>query len=169
LPSSTKPSLLVTTLRLARPRYLFGLILLFFFFGSKQEERISNLSLFLQVKSVLADFLVSAGIKPTAIVSYNHLGNNDGKNLSAPSQFRSKEVPENTYTKKKHGIYLVDNFLVFCCFFPPLQISKTNVVDDMVASNPLLYKPGEYPDHVIVIKFVTGERTRLLAATSIVS
>ena len=27
---------------------------------------------------------VSAGIKPTAIVSYNHLGNNDGKNLQAP-------------------------------------------------------------------------------------
>lgn len=77
-----------------------------------------------KVKSVLADFLVSAGIKPTAIVSYNHLGNNDGKNLNAPAQFRSKEI------------------------------SKTNVVDDMVASNPLLYKPGEYPDHVIVIKYV---------------
>ncbi len=45
-----------------------------------------------KVKSVLVDFLVSAGIKPTSIVSYNHLGNNDGKNLSAPRQFRSKEV-----------------------------------------------------------------------------
>ena len=45
-----------------------------------------------KIKSVLVDFLVSAGIKPTAIVSYNHLGNNDGKNLSAPQQFRSKEV-----------------------------------------------------------------------------
>ena len=39
-------------------------------------------------KSVLVDFLVGAGIKPTSIVSYNHLGNNDGKNLSAPAQFR---------------------------------------------------------------------------------
>jgi len=45
-----------------------------------------------KIKSVLVDFLVSAGIKPTSIVSYNHLGNNDGKNLSAPQQFRSKEV-----------------------------------------------------------------------------
>lgn len=45
-----------------------------------------------KIKSVLIDFLVSAGIKPVSIVSYNHLGNNDGKNLSAPSQFRSKEV-----------------------------------------------------------------------------
>lgn len=45
-----------------------------------------------KIKSVLVDFLVGAGIKPTSIVSYNHLGNNDGKNLSAPSQFRSKEV-----------------------------------------------------------------------------
>lgn len=45
-----------------------------------------------KVKSVLVDFLVGAGIKPVSIVSYNHLGNNDGKNLSAPQQFRSKEV-----------------------------------------------------------------------------
>jgi myo-inositol-1-phosphate synthase len=45
-----------------------------------------------KLKSVLVDFLVSAGIKPVSIVSYNHLGNNDGKNLSDPMQFRSKEV-----------------------------------------------------------------------------
>jgi len=45
-----------------------------------------------KIKSVLVDFLVSSGIKPTSIVSYNHLGNNDGKNLSEPQQFRSKEV-----------------------------------------------------------------------------
>merc|ERR1719305_2051121 len=77
-----------------------------------------------KVKSVLTDFLVSAGIKPVSIVSYNHLGNNDGHNLNAPAQFRSKEI------------------------------SKTNVVDDMVAANPLLYEPGEYPDHCIVIKYV---------------
>lgn len=32
-----------------------------------------------KIKSVLVDFLVNAGIKPTAITSYNHLGNNDGK------------------------------------------------------------------------------------------
>ncbi|XP_056915503.1 inositol-3-phosphate synthase 1-A-like [Takifugu flavidus] len=77
-----------------------------------------------KIKSVLVDFLVSAGIKPTSIVSYNHLGNNDGKNLSAPEQFRSKEI------------------------------SKSNVVDDMVQSNHILYKPGEKPDHCVVIKYV---------------
>lgn len=81
-----------------------------------------------KVKSVLTDFLVSAGIKPVSIVSYNHLGNNDGHNLNAPAQFRSKEI------------------------------SKTNVVDDMVASNPILYSPGEYPDHCIVIKYETRLR-----------
>ncbi|PIK40464.1 hypothetical protein BSL78_22691, partial [Apostichopus japonicus] len=54
-----------------------------------------------KVKSVLVDFLVNAGIKPVSIVSYNHLGNNDGMNLSAPKQFCSKEI------------------------------SKSNVVDDM--------------------------------------
>ena len=77
-----------------------------------------------KMKSVLVDFLVSAGIKPTSIVSYNHLGNNDGKNLSAPQTFRSKEI------------------------------SKSNVVDDMVASNGLLYAKDEHPDHVVVIKYV---------------
>jgi myo-inositol-1-phosphate synthase len=70
-----------------------------------------------KLKSVLVDFLVSAGIKPVSIVSYNHLGNNDGKNLSAPSQFRSKEI------------------------------SKSNVVDDMVASNRILFDKDEHPDH----------------------
>lgn len=45
-----------------------------------------------KLKSVLFDFLVGAGIKPASVVSYNHLGNNDGRNLSAPQQFRSKEV-----------------------------------------------------------------------------
>jgi len=77
-----------------------------------------------KMKSVMVDFLVSAGIKPTAIVSYNHLGNNDGKNLSAPQTFRSKEI------------------------------SKSNVVDDMVNSNRILYEPNEHPDHVVVIKYV---------------
>jgi len=75
-------------------------------------------------KSVLVDFLVGSGIKPVSIVSYNHLGNNDGFNLSAPQQFRSKEI------------------------------SKSNVVDDMVLSNPILYRPDEHPDHVVVIKYV---------------
>jgi myo-inositol-1-phosphate synthase len=77
-----------------------------------------------KMKSVMVDFLVSAGIKPTSIVSYNHLGNNDGKNLSAPQTFRSKEI------------------------------SKSNVVDDMVGSNRILYGPHEHPDHVVVIKYV---------------
>ena len=77
-----------------------------------------------KMKSVLVDFLVGAGIKPVSIVSYNHLGNNDGKNLSAPSQFRSKEI------------------------------SKSNVVDDMVASNQILFDQDEHPDHIVVIKYL---------------
>eukprot|EP01128_Nolandella_sp_AFSM9_P007446 TRINITY_DN4080_c0_g1_i2.p1 TRINITY_DN4080_c0_g1~~TRINITY_DN4080_c0_g1_i2.p1 ORF type:complete len:533 (-),score=172.61 TRINITY_DN4080_c0_g1_i2:174-1619(-) len=87
-----------------------------------------------KIKSVLVDFLVSAGIKPVAITSYNHLGNNDGKNLSAPKQFRSKEI------------------------------SKSNVVDDMVESNALLYGPNEHPDHTVVIKYVptVGDSKRAL-------
>ena len=81
-----------------------------------------------KIKSVLVDFLVSAGIKPQSIVSYNHLGNNDGKNLQGTKQFRSKEI------------------------------SKSNVVDDAVKSNRILYKDGKGPDHVVVIKFVPRVR-----------
>jgi len=87
-----------------------------------------------KMKSVLVDFLVGAGLKPTSIASYNHLGNNDGKNLSSAKQFRSKEI------------------------------SKSNVVDDMVASNPILYKEGEHPDHIVVIKYLpeVGDSKRAL-------
>lgn len=77
-----------------------------------------------KLKSVLVDFLVSSGIKPVGIASYNHLGNNDGYNLSNPQQFRSKEI------------------------------SKTNVVTDIIESNNVLFKEGEAPDHVIVIKYL---------------
>ncbi|KAJ3873923.1 hypothetical protein F5051DRAFT_109271 [Lentinula edodes] len=89
-----------------------------------------------KLKSVLAEFLVNAGIKPLSISSYNHLGNNDGRNLSAEKQFRSKEI------------------------------SKSSVVDDMVDANRVLYKApevgekgipvgkGEHPDHIVVIKYV---------------
>ncbi|XP_038628784.1 inositol-3-phosphate synthase 1 [Tachyglossus aculeatus] len=87
-----------------------------------------------KIKSVLVDFLIGAGLKTVSIVSYNHLGNNDGQNLSAPQQFRSKEI------------------------------SKSSVVDDMVRSNPLLYGPKELPDHCVVIKYVpyVGDSKRAL-------
>ncbi|KAJ8074371.1 Myo-inositol-1-phosphate synthase [Marasmius tenuissimus] len=89
-----------------------------------------------KLKSVFAEFLVNAGIKPLSIASYNHLGNNDGHNLSAERQFKSKEI------------------------------SKSSVVDDMVDANRLLFKApevgpkgvpvgkGEHPDHIVVIKYV---------------
>ncbi|KAF9437221.1 Myo-inositol-1-phosphate synthase [Entomortierella beljakovae] len=92
-----------------------------------------------KVKSVIVDFLVNAGIKPIAISSYNHLGNNDGKNLSAPQQFRSKEI------------------------------SKSNVVDDMVAANHLLYKEGEHPDHLVVIKYIPAVKDSKRALDEYVS
>jgi len=87
-----------------------------------------------KMKSALVDFLISAGIKLTSIASYNHLGNNDGKNLSEHKQFRSKEI------------------------------SKSNVVDDMVAANSVLYKEGEHPDHTVVIKYMpaVGDHKRAL-------
>ena len=41
-------------------------------------------------KTSFVDFLTGAGIKPKSCVSYNHLGNNDGKNLASEKQFKSK-------------------------------------------------------------------------------
>lgn len=41
-------------------------------------------------KTVMSDFLIGAGIRISSVVSYNHLGNNDGKNLSEDKTFRSK-------------------------------------------------------------------------------
>ncbi len=87
-----------------------------------------------KMKSALVDFMINAGIKLTSIASYNHLGNNDGMNLSSQRQFRSKEI------------------------------SKSNVVDDMVEANTVLYKPGEHPDHTVVIKYMpaVGDNKRAL-------
>lgn len=87
-----------------------------------------------KMKSALVDFLINAGIKLTSIASYNHLGNNDGRNLSEQKQFRSKEI------------------------------SKSNVVDDMVAANNVLYAEGEHPDHTVVIKYMpaVGDNKRAL-------
>ncbi|OTF82306.1 inositol-3-phosphate synthase 1-A-like protein [Euroglyphus maynei] len=59
------------------------------------------------------------------VIYYYFYCNNDGFNLSAPKQFRSKEI------------------------------SKSNVVDDMVESNQILYGQGKnHPDHTVVIKYV---------------
>jgi myo-inositol-1-phosphate synthase len=76
-----------------------------------------------KLKSVIVDFLASSGIKPLSIVSYNHLGNNDGLNLDENSQFESKEI------------------------------TKKNVIDDIIDENPELFK-GKKPDHCVVIKYV---------------
>jgi myo-inositol-1-phosphate synthase len=70
-----------------------------------------------KMKSVLVDFLVGAGIKPVSIVSYNHLGNNDGKNLSSAAQvwpqstvtcsmqqttWSTQHAPRNTQTTERY-------------------------------------------------------------------
>ncbi|TGZ81694.1 Myo-inositol-1-phosphate synthase [Ascodesmis nigricans] len=87
-----------------------------------------------KMKSALVDFLINAGIKLTSIASFNFLGNNDGLNLNAPQQFRSKEI------------------------------SKSNVVDDMVAANSILYEKDEHPDHTVVIKYMpaVGDHKRAM-------
>ena len=67
-------------------------------------------------------------------MSYNHLGNNDGKNLSSEEQFKSKEI------------------------------SKSSCVDDILYSNTVLFKEKEPIDHCIVIKYIpsTGDTKKAL-------
>ena len=78
-----------------------------------------------KLKSVMVDFLLDAGIKPESVVSYNHLGNNDGKNLDEQAQFKAKEQ------------------------------SKSRLLTEMVTQNPILFPAGTpLPDHRVVIKYV---------------
>ena len=86
-------------------------------------------------KTVMGEFLIGSGMRCASVVSYNHLGNNDGKNLSDPQTFRSKEK------------------------------SKASVLDDCLKSNPLLYPPGhDKIDHLVVIKYCpyVGDSKRAL-------
>lgn len=73
-----------------------------------------------KLKSVLADFLASSGIKPLSIVSYNHLGNRDGMNLDETAQFKSKEQ------------------------------TKRNVIDDVIDENPELFQNKKPDHSVII-------------------
>lgn len=74
---------------------------------------------------MMSDYLIGSGIKLSAVVSYNHLGNNDGKNLQEDKCFQSK------------------------------KISKAGVLEDAIASNTILYPKGDDKiDHEVVIKYV---------------
>jgi myo-inositol-1-phosphate synthase len=83
---------------------------------------------------MMGDFLTGCGIKLSSVVSYNHLGNNDGKNLNESHTFKSKET------------------------------SKSGVLDDAIVSNKELYPNGNDLDHVVVIKYVpfVGDSKRAL-------
>lgn len=86
-------------------------------------------------KTIMSDFLIGSGIRLASSVSYNHLGNNDGKNLSEDKTFQSK------------------------------KISKAGVLDDAMASNTILYPEGNNKiDHEVVIKYVpfVGDSKRAL-------
>ncbi|SOV74359.1 inositol-3-phosphate synthase [Plasmodium sp. gorilla clade G3] len=75
-----------------------------------------------KIKNFLLDFYFGTGLKPKSIVSYNHLGNNDGKNLSSDLQFYSKKV------------------------------SKSNLICDYVHANENLYVDDEKDANVAVKK-----------------
>eukprot|EP00183_Erythrolobus_madagascarensis_P000042 CAMPEP_0185848730 /NCGR_PEP_ID=MMETSP1354-20130828/3496_1 /TAXON_ID=708628 /ORGANISM="Erythrolobus madagascarensis, Strain CCMP3276" /LENGTH=562 /DNA_ID=CAMNT_0028549163 /DNA_START=12 /DNA_END=1703 /DNA_ORIENTATION=- len=77
-----------------------------------------------KMKSVLADYLVSCGVKIKTMVTYNHLGNNDMYQLTDEVMWKPKSA------------------------------SKSRVIEDIAQSNGLLYKRDELPDHVVVVKYV---------------
>lgn len=77
-----------------------------------------------KMKSVLADYLISCGIKIQTMVTYNHLGNNDMYQLTDEVMWKPKSA------------------------------SKSRIIEDIVDGNGLLYRQGESPDHVVVVKYV---------------
>lgn len=86
-------------------------------------------------KTIMSDFLIGAGLRLSSVVSYNHLGNNDGKNLSEDKCFQSK------------------------------KISKGGVLDDAIKSNQLLYpKHHNKIDHDVIIRYIpfVGDSKRAL-------
>jgi myo-inositol-1-phosphate synthase len=86
-------------------------------------------------KTVMSDFIIGSGIRLSSCVSYNHLGNNDGKNLQEDKCFQSK------------------------------RISKAGVIDDAIKANPLLYpRENNKIDHEVIIKYVpfVGDSKRAL-------
>lgn len=86
-------------------------------------------------KTIMSDFLIGAGLRLSSVVSYNHLGNNDGKNLSEDKCFQSK------------------------------KISKSGVLDDAMASNPILYPQDDKNiDHDVIIRYIpfVGDSKRAL-------
>lgn len=109
-------------------------------------------------------------MKPTSIVSYNHLGNNDGLNLSAPQTFRSKEISKSNVVDDVVG----SNELLYAKVRPPPSPARPAaprpsraLASDPKAVSCTLRRPtvrcllsaercpqGESPDHVVVIKYV---------------
>lgn len=86
-------------------------------------------------KSIMLDFFMGSGLRLASCMSYNHLGNNDGKNLNEPAQFRSKEI------------------------------SKAGVLNDEIAANKVLYPDDNNTvDHTIVIKYApfTGDTKKAM-------
>lgn len=86
-------------------------------------------------KTAMSDFLIGAGLRLSSVVSYNHLGNNDGKNLSEDKCFQSK------------------------------KISKSGVLDDAINGNSILYPDGDkHIDHDVIIRYIpfVGDSKRAL-------
>ena len=76
-------------------------------------------------KTAMSDFIIGAGLRLSSVVSYNHLGNNDGKNLSEDKCFQSK------------------------------KISKSGVLDDAINGNEILYPEGDkHIDHDVIIRYI---------------
>eukprot|EP00188_Purpureofilum_apyrenoidigerum_P002245 Plantae.Rhodophyta-Purpureofilum_apyrenoidigerum.ctg2375.p1 GENE.Plantae.Rhodophyta-Purpureofilum_apyrenoidigerum.ctg2375~~Plantae.Rhodophyta-Purpureofilum_apyrenoidigerum.ctg2375.p1 ORF type:complete len:533 (+),score=76.89 Plantae.Rhodophyta-Purpureofilum_apyrenoidigerum.ctg2375:169-1767(+) len=77
-----------------------------------------------KMKSVLADYLIGCGIKIKTMVTYNHLGNNDMYQLTDEVMWKPKSA------------------------------SKSRIIEDIVDANGMLYRRGERPDHIVVVKYV---------------
>ncbi|KND89758.1 Inositol-3-phosphate synthase [Tolypocladium ophioglossoides CBS 100239] len=107
-----------------------------------------------KMKSALVDFLINAGIKLTSIASYNHLGNNDGKNLSSQKQFRSKEISKSNVVDDMMPA-VADNKRALDEYYAEIflgghqTISLFNICEDSLLASPLII------DLVVITEMMT--------------
>ncbi|SCQ16546.1 inositol-3-phosphate synthase, putative [Plasmodium ovale] len=118
-----------------------------------------------KIKNFLLDFYFGTGLKPKSIVSYNHLGNNDGKNLSSDLQFYSKKISKSNlicdYVKANEHMYVEDN-VENALSFQEEQYCKGDSLVDCTTENDDMQDEYAYAEMIekqkvnseIVIKYV---------------
>ncbi len=95
-------------------------------------------------KTIMSDYLIGSGLRLSSVVSYNHLGNNDGKNLSEDKCFQSKKI-------SKGGV-LDDAIKSNRILYPKDGSQMNSEVDDLMKDGKNLGK--DKIDHDVIIRYI---------------